>query len=277
MLPYLEYIIFVSYLWAIAYHREYESSILNKTVIPFSKWLSKEDNALEIRFKREAIEVDYSSGQAFFKSFAKRLSLFVEMWVLGRISFFGYWNNVNMNLRLVGILLISTFSTFPFLYGKYVLKIGWITWPIIFTILGGVFTNFFWQERSSYYQKWKYLADLYNDVLKASPQIAIPEDSEFDYHSYRESLNIALAIDIIQMEMWSHDSYKDIVAAELKNAMDEKENLSEENFYSDVRKLTKEDAVTILSTYQKSMFTREEAKFRRTLAKKYAFKKAGNI
>lgn len=83
---------------------------------------------------------------------------------------------------------------------------------------GGIFAGLFYSERTSYYQKWGYLANLYNEVLKAKPPYFFRYDDN-DIHSYRQSMCVALAIDIVQMEMWSHPSFKDVVLNQFFNTI----------------------------------------------------------
>lgn len=268
---YLLYFIFAYTIWFLAYHREYRLYVKSNLIIPIAVWISYEDAPAVIQFKRKKTQVIYYGWNNLSSSFSQRLSEWAEVWLLARISVFGYWNCVNMNLRFIGILLLSFIWGSPILFFRYVLEMKSLSASMYFATVGAIFTTLFWQERNSFYQKWKYLADLYNEILKAKPSIVNPEGSNFDYFSYRNGLTVALAIDIVQMEMWSHVSYKDIVEAELRAALDEKRTVkfrTRKDFLNEANKLTKEQAVKILNEYQINTISREKFMHRRALITK---------
>ncbi len=70
---------------------------------------------------------------------------------------------------------------------------------------GSVFVFAAALEIGSYYQKWKYLAELFNSVIKLE---AKPVKTRYhDNYSQREHLAACLASDVVCMEMWNHRSF----------------------------------------------------------------------
>lgn len=78
----------------------------------------------------------------------------------------------------------------------------------LITILLGFFGTWgvlFWRERSSLYDKWKYLAGLYNQYVALG--VGESEGAEDD-EVKRKILMASLALDLIDLDMWSHVSYR---------------------------------------------------------------------
>lgn len=123
---------------------------------------------------------------------ANGISLFIEYAILNRYSFFGYKNSVRVNLRMIGCAFVTALAASLLLVATPNLP------PTGFAALGTLFASLFIVERTSVYNKWQYLAGLYNKVIEA------------DVGYKREVLRVALVLDIIEMEMWSHRSFDDI-------------------------------------------------------------------
>ena len=129
-------------------------------------------------------------------------SALVEYGILNRYSFFGYKNSVRSNAKLCASFLTSSLILILF-FVLFALLSGSDICPLVSTkeiILGwgGFLVSSFTIERKILYDKWQYLASLYNNII-GKPTNA-PE---------RNALNIALAIDLLDMEMWSHRSFRD--------------------------------------------------------------------
>lgn len=234
-------------------------------------WFGHRAKVRNLRLKRDIGNLNFKSSSHLAVSLRNLFSLFVEVVLLQKISLFGYWNNVNMNLRFAGIAVVSLNGTMVImlLTGENVLPLS-TSHPVstsTITAFGAIFATVFWQERSAYYSKWSYLANLYNEVLKAKP--SMPQNAlTAEYHSYRKSLDIALAMDIIQMEMWSHPSYEPIVTQALKDAyhlIQNREFKSNSEFYSVTKLLTKKDATALLYQLQKKYLTAESFEYRTSL------------
>lgn len=184
---------------------------------------SKKKSLDRITFRREEIfkEVVNSNNFSIFAA----LSEIIERYVFMKRSWAGYWNNVNANLRFISAFWFSGWITAVTFFILYVC-VKQESVSLFFTkyaltglkIFGTVFVAYYWNDRSAYYNKWKYLADLYNDYLKSPPYIPhqVYRSTVF---SYRNSLKHALAMDIIEMEMWSHRSYRDFLYEILRDAL----------------------------------------------------------
>ncbi len=180
----------------------------------------KEGYQQKLIFKRNELFVLKTNLKPVrIKNYAYKLaSEFIEKNILFKTDNFGYWNNVNMNLRLVGCFLASLQIAITILIINFLFTNGTSLINIneFLTIFGAIFVAFFFNDKTSYYQKWSYLANLYNERIKSIPEEYCREENTF---SYRKMLEISLAIDVIQMEMWSHDSFAEFTRNELFEAI----------------------------------------------------------
>lgn len=129
------------------------------------------------------------------EGFSGLIKWVVEYLLLCRFDQLGYKNGLSGSLRVFSSAIISfyAFSLFYLLQ----LFIGKATDgydAIVFSV--GVFGVVFWRERTSLYSKWRYLAHLYNESLKADCELS------------SDILTTALAIDILDIDMWAHRSFR---------------------------------------------------------------------
>lgn len=230
-------------------------------------WWTKESPPEKLCLKRDWGTFKFNSRKNSVLAVRNSISFLVEAILLLKVSFFGYWNGVNMNLRFFGVILISGIWTLPvlFLHFKFT---NYITHAVVLTSYAAIFATIFWQERSSYYSKWSYLANLYNEVLKAKPHLPKNALLKTEYHSYRRSLDVALAMDIVQMEMWSHDSYEQLVVKSLKEAHSykyERNYKDDTELYNKAIQMTKKEVLADLHFLQKKYLAYEEAEHRTTV------------
>lgn len=139
---------------------------------------------------------------------------FIEYVILCRYTMFGYKNNANVNARFFSAFGVAVFFAValglcsslgdlmgaikPFAYFPVPRKVGALLLPFIF----GVYAL----ERKSLTDKWIYLASLYNEVQKQKDVII------------SDRLMTALAVDLVDMEMWSHKSFSEIFFTSIMNA-----------------------------------------------------------
>lgn len=198
--------------------------------------------------------IKFNNLKSFILSCANFLSQFVERFVLLKFSTFGYWNNVNANLRATSTLLISYGWTMLIFKFSYLINLDFDNekdWKKL-GVFGAIFVAHYFHERTAYHQKWHYLASLYNEVLKASPFVTGKETLQEATYSYRESLELALAIDTVQMEMWSHDSFRSIVEKWLiLHQKGKYPQISNEDALIKASEKTKAESIKILIDIQK--------------------------
>lgn len=91
-----------------------------------------------------------------------------------------------------------------------------VSWPIV-RFFGTIFAFVAVLEVGSYYQKWKYLSDLFNSAIKEVP---FPHwDNGSRKYSCREHLVACLAMDILVMNMWDHRSFAPVFKETLEKAV----------------------------------------------------------
>jgi membrane protein CcdC involved in cytochrome C biogenesis len=200
----------------------------------------------------------------------------LEQWLFWKMDCFGYRNNVKGNLRIISSFL--TVCSFFFLLSGLLIVTGLFDTVVpaaiqhVETVIGAFFTawiTLFWHEKNQLYEKWKYLADLYNEVLMASPRV----DDESSSFSYRSGLEIALVQDLIVMEMWSHPSFislfeKNIAIAYLRarsQATDEGKVDAAIRVIRRRKHFDDEWALDILYKYQATDLQNEKVLFRHNL------------
>lgn len=143
---------------------------------------------------------------------SKSFSEFIERWILFKRSIFGYWNNASANLILIRCLILSAVITSLLYYAfkdnlaAHNKKIQSELLPLL-TTYGSIFATLYLPDRTSYHQKWNYLAGLYNDYIKC------------EGHWRKQSIKAALSQDIAAMEMWSNNSFHDVFKTSLKAAV----------------------------------------------------------
>lgn len=178
---------------------------------------------------------------------------------LGKKDYAGYKNNVKGNLRIISAFQTTTLSYGPILILAWLFlgdKFGEISGNVFATIFVsyfGMIGALFVKEKNSLNDKWKYLASVYNDVIKITP-----EDHKYNK---REILLTALAIDILDMEMWSHRSFRDIFRTQLETSIKETVENSRSAQYMidhlDTEIISRSVAYAYLITYQQKLFDNE--------------------
>lgn len=142
-------------------------------------------------------------------------SAIVEYGILNRYSIFGYKNATKNNSKLLASGMMSVFILIAFIIVYRLLCSSYICpdLPVIDFIVAwfGFIISSFIIERKILYDKWQYLAKLYNDV------ISLNDEKEEDK---RDVLNAALAIDLLDMEMWSHRSFSEVFFSQMEEAVE---------------------------------------------------------
>lgn len=142
-----------------------------------------------------------------------------------RWPIFGHGNGLSGNRMILQSLVLSIIlSGAYFTLFKYLENGQFQEPPHPFSIFFALFTGFFINERLNYYQKWKYLANLYNDILKA-PHFN-EERSSFETHYYRDSLEGAFVMDCLQLGMWKHPSFCIVVYNYLEKSINRMKSVS---------------------------------------------------
>lgn len=195
------------------------------------------------------------------------LNELIEVVYLGKNSYAGYKNNVKGNLRIFAALQVTTITALIVLIPTfYFLKDGisamdpkdFVT--LIITLIGSYCAavgGIFLKEKNSLYEKWKYLADLYNEILKIDPETKV------NRYEKRNLLKVALAMDILAMEMWSHESYCNLFHSCLKDAIrSHAPKLSAEYMIDHLESapITKNEVKAYLETYQQRLLYGNDSK-----------------
>lgn len=137
------------------------------------------------------------------------LTAAIEYGVLNRYTIFGYKNSARANMRIFAALFLTLFLVLVFALLNRLCggsecapsstapagQVPLVNHPV--AIFLGVLISAFIIERKTLYEKWTYLAGLYNSLLKEDPMAP-----------RYEPMRIALAIDLLDMEMWSHRSFR---------------------------------------------------------------------
>lgn len=145
----------------------------------------------------------------------------IEIGFFAKLDATGYYNNVRANLRIISAGFTAAFVfTFGFwIYSSLAITLN-PSWPtsaesVIATSTIGfltLWTGLFWNEKVSIHKKWEYLASLYNEILRTD----FAKKSEYPKRALLEN---ALALDILQLEMWSHESYAEFFRTALEEAI----------------------------------------------------------
>lgn len=218
------------------------------------KWFFIKSSINSVKLKRDRYpDLDFSNLNSLIMSFMNLISEIIERWFFLKRSVFGYWNSNSMNKRFIGSIFISALLTL--FISNYFLKLNDQLCENKLQQLAtfaAIFSTLFWNERASYYSKWIYLANLYNEVIKEKPFVLGSETDDTVIYSYKDSLTIALALDIVQMEMWSHDSFKDIIESCLIDAFKfiEKVEISKSELFILTNNMTKKSVINLLLEYQ---------------------------
>ena len=159
-----------------------------------------------------AIKINWGGSPTW----TEKKNRFIEVNLLMKTSDNGYWDNPVANLRLI--------TTFWLAIRVYFLVFGLVAFiislaPEVFIkkevdvlslVNTSVFSFFafwfgmFWREKAHIHNKWAYLAGLYNEIIKTEPSV---RGKGYDK---RMVMEIALALDILKLEMWGHSSYREI-------------------------------------------------------------------
>ena len=163
-------------------------------------------------FSKDAVTITESDDSAV------GLHTFIETWILFRISCCGYKNNVNGNLRIIAAIWTSLIVSFLFM-----ITLETINWyyddgtemvtsfegrVAISVFFFGAVATLFSRERSSMYEKWKYLANIYNAIIS--------EPCE----AKRHVLGYCFVLDAIDLDMWSHRSFCETFFVYTRRALD---------------------------------------------------------
>lgn len=151
------------------------------------------------------------------KDFSGWIDRVIDEMVLRKVDSNGYRNNLKGNLRIWPAIVISfywfaplVFSTLYFFFDspEAIESIGLGPLLTFYVSVTSAFiasvSGIFWKEKSSLYNKWEYLAALYNDMNQADPARTLNE------YPKREFLRVSLAFDILVMDMWAHRSFADV-------------------------------------------------------------------
>lgn len=174
------------------------------------------------RLNRKAVFIKRENKETI----AAHIEFLIETAFLQKFDRNGYYNSCSGNLRLwatfvVACLVSGMALVFAGLayglclhFGAAVLevKFDFISLSAAAFVFTGFWIGLFWQEKSRIYSKWEYLAILYNDV------IGRPVTSR-DMYSERDILRIALAMDILKLEMWAHSSFDSVFKEILADAI----------------------------------------------------------
>lgn len=143
---------------------------------------------------------------------------FFEVFLLGRFEIFGYRNLPSGKMRVFAAFIQTVWVSillavfFGFLLGV-ARKFGYPVNPnnglmeqgvfaTLFVVVATVFGATFWREQSDLYERWQYLAALFNQIVLTDP----PEGREG--YDKREHLWSCFAHDLLVMEMWAHKSFR---------------------------------------------------------------------
>ncbi len=198
------------------------------------------------------------------KRAADFLNYFIEYIVLSRYSFCGYKNNIKGNLRILSAISLTIFlgalvdficNLFGITFSLVKLNTGYINLEFSLLVTGfGLCISTFILERSHLHKKWEFLAQLQNKVF------------ETDLGIKRDILNATLTLHLIEMEMWSHKSFRDrfISAFALANSTAKGEYPFKINSLKyaedDVLKttFTKKEALGSVMAYQNILLNRQK-------------------
>lgn len=122
---------------------------------------------------------------------------------------------------------------------------GSTTLGAMFTFAGSYFAlifTFYWNEKNKYKDKWVYLANLYNEIIK-----------NYKSEIHNELMSNSLAIDTVVLMMWNHRSFKYIVMNELEIAINNiNDDKKKYHFIEKLenKKLTENEVIKLLEDYQ---------------------------
>jgi hypothetical protein len=195
------------------------------------------------------------------------LDYLFETQVLHKRSRYGYFNSTAGNRRIWPALLIAieiyvctgavaTFALLSLLPIKNLIALNYsieleqiLAGALVFV---GTWLGLFWQEKRHLYSKWQYLAGLYNTVIQAG-------HSGEKLYCTRDVARVALSVDILELEMWAHKSFREEFRSTLADAI-EKAHLAEPHVAEALNsKLTtngirKKVAAEYLASYQSDIF-----------------------
>jgi len=145
------------------------------------------------------------------KSKSEILGNIIEYGLFNKYSFLGYKNSVRGNQRIFAVILASIPIVIFFYWSiRLFTLIGLIRDPSLplnlkdclplFLGFWGFIISYFLLERGHNYKKWEYLAGLYNILISKNTK----NDETYNF------LKAALVLDLIEMEMWSHNSFYEI-------------------------------------------------------------------
>lgn len=163
----------------------------------------------------------------------KILENIIEYFLLLKTTRMGYRNSPSGNIRIIPTFWTTTFiSAFlfclftalnklepAFIIGKKDQSLD-ETYLLIVTSFMALWLGLYWKEKKDLHEKWRYLAELYNQIISTPPGKV---KSQF---SGRESLRVALALDLLTMGMWGHTSFNSIFEAVLVEAYSHEHKVS---------------------------------------------------
>lgn len=162
----------------------------------------------------ESIEFDLLERIVVVRRY--HLSDWFEIVFLGRWPWFGYGNYISGSRRIFTGAFQTIFALVA-LYGCYWLaeKFGVIGGGVItdqdarmsmLLLVSGIFAGTLFNEKSSLYSKWNYLAHAFNSALN------LPEPT-------KAHAMACLAHDLIVMEMWAHRSFRAMFKDAVRDAI----------------------------------------------------------
>lgn len=192
----------------------------------------------------------------------KRKFAFLDI-LLIRLEICGYGNdkyNTGVVGRLIQSFIIATIITIVAILVLYnlikdcyygnVIKDNFFAFLTIFGVVFAFVSSF---EINSYYKKWSYLAQMFNDAIKIEPRDFGKHADGLRYYSQREHLVSCLAMDIFCMGMWNHRSFfpffKETLEKAILVSVSFDENLLEEKKYDLLSNFEESEVKKYLSGY----------------------------
>lgn len=191
-----------------------------------------------------------------------KFNFYIEYIVLCRYSFCGYKNYVRSNLRILSAISLTTLTCLSI----YLVCLLTGTSPSILKLTNGLSTlelsgivaivgmciSTFILERSHLHKKWEFLAGLNSKILEVQPSLK------------RQIMEINLALHLIEMEMWSHNTFVDLFNSVFINALTDYKQTERFKIkpirlirLSSSARFTKTEAYDIVKKYKDNLIERQ--------------------
>ncbi|AZZ37215.1 hypothetical protein CIK05_10595 [Bdellovibrio sp. qaytius] len=238
------YIIFQAFLW-----------LFDQTLLEFSH--KKKD----VIILRDEPNVGHNLNllQWAFKWIEISIVNLMEYAILSRYSICGYKNNVRSNLRIVSAISLTLFMSLCISAICHQLgspielvkagKLSIVDSSILIAITGFCVSAFI-IERGHLHKKWEMLAEQKIKVLETEPSLK------------RNILEAEFNLNLIEMEMWAHNSYRKDFSSFLKIALyNLKKSRSEVPVAStcfEIHQIDKKEALDICRKYQRILIDHQK-------------------